>query len=336
MSGLEKLLRRSAARNPHSDSALAALEKDLERTFLEFPDGCTALDVYMCYRLMLGRPPDLPLETLRQRGAYSDLRGLSYGFVQSPEFQARWQTGGMKVPEVPVMAELKNFRLWFYLSDMVVGWGAVQGTYEGDLASAILDFVKPGMLCCDLGANIGYFSLLMAHAGAEVYAFEPFPKNYALLGRNVDENRLGERIKTHQAAVMEKSGKARLFVDHNESDYVAMFVSEQPGVPPTFRQLEIETVVLDQVIPAERKVECIKMDIEGSEPLALAGMKRILERDHPRIFFEFNTGAIREHGGKDPAEVLDTLKRNGYEIVTLAGQRFEYSGGDQLENLVAI
>ncbi len=320
-----------------TDQTTAAFEVDLKRVLAEFPAAATALDVLMCYRLMLGRRPEfLDIEKLRTRAAYNDITDLAFGFIRSEEFRNRWETTGRKVPEVPVMAQLERFKMWFYLGDRVVGWDAAVGLYEPELALAVESYVKPGMLCCDLGANIGYFSLLMASAHAQVYAFEPFPKNHAMLARNVSENHFGEQIKVFQAAVLDKSGPVRLFMDENESDYVAMFVSADGGSTSGFRHLEIEAVELDRVVPQDRKVSCIKMDIEGSEPLAVAGMRRILERDHPRIFFEFNTRAIREHADGDPGKFLETLQRNGYSIATLDGNTFSYSGGEHLENLVAM
>lgn len=317
---------------------------DLNRIMDEFPNQSTVLDVYMCYRLMLGRRPELKLDCLRKRADFNDLRDLTYGFIRAEEFRNRWETAGLEItgkldtnvlPEVPVMAQLTDFKLWFYLSDRIVGWGALQNVYESDLAAAIRGFVKPGMFCCDLGANIGYFSLMMAHAGADVYAFEPFPKNYVLLQRNIEENCFGGQIMAFQTAVTDKSGSSRLFVDSNESDYVAMFVPALGDSSEGFREVEIQTVELDQVVPKDRTVSCIKMDIEGSEPLAVRGMSRILSRDKPRIFFEFNSRAIHEHSGRKPAELLESLMQVGYRITTLSGESFVASNENELVNLVA-
>ena len=290
----------------------------------------------MCYRLLLGRPPEFHgVDQLEVRASQNNLNDLVYGFLRSEEFGRRWETAGFELPEVPVMANLEDFKLWFYLSDRIVGWGAVEGNYESDLVAAIRSFVRPGMLCCDLGANIGYFSMIMAHARAEVFAFEPFPKNFKLLTRNIAENHFDERVRAFPAAVTNHSGTSRLHVDCQESDNVGMFVSEGNGIVDGFRQLEIDTVELDSVVPEGHRVDCIKMDIEGSEPRALAGMKKILMRDKPRIFFEFNPQAIREHSKTDPAELLDDMRRFGYKITTVAGVDFVFTDALHVENLIA-
>ncbi len=290
----------------------------------------------MCHRLLFGRRSGFDsMRQFREIVDIADVRNLVYGILRSEEFRNYWETVGMQLPEVPVMAEVNGLKIWFYLSDRIVGWTAAQGAYESDLAGAIRDFVQPGMVCCDLGANLGYFSLLMAQAGTKVYAFEPFQKCFDLLERNVLANGYADRIKFFRAAVMDKAGTSTLCVDHNQSDYVAMFVPTAPDSAAPFRQLSIETVVLDDVIPATEKVGCIKMDIEGAEPLALRGMSRILQRDRPRIFFEFNPLCIERHSGVKPEELLTTLRDHGYKITALDGQPWSYDGSLQVPNLVA-
>ena len=150
------------------------------------------------------------------------------------------------------------------------------GTYEPDLQAAVAEFVRPGFVIYDLGANIGFVTLLFARAVGEsgyVYAFEPLPQNQERLQYNLELNRLQERVECIAAAVVDrqqvvefltgpshKMGKVQGSAGHEALTY---------GEP-----IAVQGISLDVFAGEAGRLppDLIKIDIEGGEALALPGM----------------------------------------------------------------
>lgn len=187
------------------------------------------------------------------------------------------------------------------------------GTYEPELQQAIKDWVKPGWVAYDVGANIGYISLMLARTVGEqgrVYAFEALPANAERLQQNVELN-AWSKVEVVQAAVAGAPGEVQFLVGPSggtgkaagsagrELDYVA--------------QIRVPAVVLDEFVykegnPAPRAV---KLDIEGGEVLALPGMRRLFHEHHPLVFLEL-------HGETAAQVAWETLTGAGYILRRMA------------------
>ena len=326
---------------------MGQFQQELQEILAEHPYRTTLLDVYFAYRLILGRPPESA--QICRHHSRTDLKALAATMLDSSEFRLTNPGGILRPPEIPVMAELSNgLRFYFYLSDRYVGWNMAVEDYDPPQAKVIAACLEAGSHCVDLGANIGPFTLQMAAqvgpSGA-VYAFEPFPKNFRLLQRNIEINGMHGWVKAFPYAVHSAPGKIRLFFDYTtQSDYWAVFASTQEQ-PPSFDSIEVEQVRLDDIIPEGEKIDFIKMDIEGSELAAVQGMRRILTTWRPRMAFEFNPRMLRSGGGADAGALLEDLRAIGYRIVPVEGYlagklaEFEYdpSCDDGLVvNLVAV
>jgi len=178
------------------------------------------------------------------------------------------------------------------------------GIYEPKETKLIKNIVKPTFTVIDIGAHIGYYTLIMARKAKIVYAFEPNPYNFELLKRNIEINRL-TNVRLYNKAVGNLNGKANLFISNLNSGmsrvYNSIYCEKEP--------LEIDMIRLDDIID---KVDFIKMDIEGSELGALNGMKKILENG-VILLMEFHPPSIREYGA-DPAEIYNLLTNLGYKI----------------------
>ncbi len=328
-------------RPPAVADLLPQFEQDLREIVRDFPARLTLLDVYSAYRLILGRPPE-SVDVCRHHAASSDPKTMVGVFLESPEF--RLSRTIPIAPEIPVMAERPDgMRIHFYLSDSHVGWALAAGEYDSSQAQLIRAHVRPGFHCLDLGANIGPFTLQMGAQvgpGGAVYAFEPYPKNFQLLQRNISANGMDRWVKAFPVAVHSEPGKIRLFFDNLTSfGYWAVFTSaeEQDG---SLGSIEVERVRLDDLIAADEKIDFIKMDIEGAEVAALKGMRRILTAWHPTISLEFNPLMLKTGGGVEPRAVLDQLRGLGYRLVQLdrllAGDSSEFEDSAICVNLVAL
>jgi FkbM family methyltransferase len=151
---------------------------------------------------------------------------------------------------------------------------SVREVYEPVETAFFQRHVEPGHTVVDVGANIGYYTLLFARAvgaSGRVYAFEPEPNNFAILRTNVEGN--GYRnVVLENAAVSDSSGTLDLFVNEtNLGDHQAYDAGEGR------KRVIVRSVSLDDYFAdlAER-IDFVKMDIQGFEAAALRGMKTLL------------------------------------------------------------
>jgi FkbM family methyltransferase len=190
----------------------------------------------------------------------------------------------------------------------------VYGTWEPFETQVFLSLLEKGMRVVDIGANIGYYTLLAARAVGQtgrVYAFEPTPRIYELLCQNVQANGFSNVV-TIQKAVANRSGTARLYLDRNNAVNRLSPALEREG------SVEVEVVTLDHYFAhSTAPIDVLKMDIEGSEPLALGGMADVLKRiPEIAIFTELNPFRISELGGTAEGYVA-ALRAQGFRIFFL-------------------
>jgi len=211
--------------------------------------------------------------------------------------------------EVEIAAgDLKGYKILLNLKAEKSRW---LGTYEPELAEAVRAFLKPGMTVYDVGANIGYVSLLLAHCvrpNGKVFAFEALPANAERIRRNVSLNALENRITLVEAAVADRGGEITFFVHQSvgmgKAAGSAGRREEQYQAEIKVPALSLDEFVYEQGHPAP---DAVKMDIEGGEVLALPGMKRILAEYHPLLFLEL-------HGPESEQAAWQSLTAAGYTL----------------------
>lgn len=174
--------------------------------------------------------------------------------------------------------------------------------------------VKSEMAVVDVGANIGYYTLLAASLVGEqgrVYAFEPDPVNYALLERNVQAN--GYRnVVCRQQAVSNKSGETKLFAgEYGVSHSLTASAVVDPNV-----SIKVATTTLDDFFQEQGwpHIDFIKMNIEGWEWFAIQGMTQILRRSKDlKMIVEFYPDLLQKIG-IEPAVFIKRLKDADFTI----------------------
>ena len=203
---------------------------------------------------------------------------------------------------------------------------ALRRTHEPATTHLFKESVRPGDVVVDLGANMGYFTLLAARlAGGEghVYAFEPEPTNFAHLTQNIELNAY-RNVTAYQKAVADRFGSTKLFIctydsgHHtiNQFDGIAAYAR---GRPVTSQWIEIETVPLDDFLgETARHVDVLKMDIEGAEALALDGMQRILRENRSlRVFAEFFPLLLSKMGSSPDAYARRLIHDFGFTVFAI-------------------
>lgn len=174
--------------------------------------------------------------------------------------------------------------------------------------------VKRGMTVVDVGANFGYYSVLLAElvgGGGRLIAVEPNPHAADLLNRSIELNGLSGRTQIEKVALgSSPEGWAPLYVPHNEPKN-ALLVSEN-FIPhaESGTVVKVPVTTLDH-LGSGSKVDFIKIDAEGAEEAIFEGMGDIIDRHQPVIVVEFNAARYADAGGfvDRLSEVYGTLRR---------------------------
>ncbi|MFK7889084.1 MAG: FkbM family methyltransferase [Gammaproteobacteria bacterium] len=173
---------------------------------------------------------------------------------------------------------------------------------------------RDGDIMIDIGANIGWYSVLFAQAcaatDAVVLSFEPDPENFSLLNENVRGNGLTERIFSEQLALSDNADGAtlHLFSGNNRGRHSLLPIH-------TGNTVEINTARLDDVLERqpelrERRPALVKIDIEGFELIALRGATATLTRC-PQVVLEYSPEFMRR-GELAPTDLLDLMYNAGF------------------------
>ena len=180
------------------------------------------------------------------------------------------------------------------------------GIIEPGLSRAFLDLVEPGAVVYDVGAHLGYYSLLAARLGADVHAFEPAPETLSLLRRNA-----GARVTIAPQGVWESAGSLELkdFGARHSAVNTFLFSKDETLSDPA-RTHTVEVTTIDDYVSDSGEVpDVIKIDAEGAELEVLRGARRTIERHRPIITIE-----VGDSGGPPQSrKVLDHAAALGYE-----------------------
>jgi FkbM family methyltransferase len=210
--------------------------------------------------------------------------------------------------EVKVAAgDLEGYRIQL---DMQIDKDYWLGTYEPELQAAIRDWVKQGSIVYDVGANIGYVSLLLAKAAGQhghVYAFEALPDNADRWRKNIFLNGMESRLSLYAGAVTNSSGTVQFLV--HSSGGMGKAVGSAGRDDTYQKEINIPGISLDEFVyrQGNPKPQIIKIDIEGGEVLALPGMRRVLAEAKPILLMEL-------HGPESSRVAWETLSSTGYDL----------------------
>jgi FkbM family methyltransferase len=275
----------------------------------------TAQGVRWAFRVILDRDADRAA-IARQLRANRTLADLRQRLLASQEFQQKsgrvLETGHSAL----AMVELEgHLRLWVDLADQDIGVPVVRGTFEPNELAFVRASVSPGSSVVDLGANIGFFTVVMAAAAGpqgRVHSFEPRPELADLLARSVHENDFTDRVVVERAAAGAEPGSLPLAHSRDRANLGSGFLVREGTNAPGWMALETVPVTTLDASALRRPVSFIKMDIEGAEPLAMAGAQKLLREDRPLILSELHQRQLEIVSGRSAAGFIQEMKEIGY------------------------
>lgn len=243
----------------------------------------------------------------------------------------RWVYRKLK-PKGVALTEVEGNKIYIDADDLGISRVIlIEGAWEKYETDCFKRIVKEGMVVVDIGALFGHYSLIaskLVGSTGLIYAFEPVPKHFDFLCKNIGINGCTNIIPV-QKAVSNSSGKVKIWVDKfniasatlleenalpvdkltPDECILPIYVSEKSGI-------EVETTSLDQFFERDmktRRINVIKMDVGGSEGLIMDGAKEILRQHSLRIFMEFWPEGLMNMG-TDPLQLLQKLRQYGFRI----------------------
>jgi FkbM family methyltransferase len=185
---------------------------------------------------------------------------------------------------------------------------SMNGFWESWITLAVARIIRPGWHCLDVGANHGYYTLLMADGcgpSGKVLAVEPNPDPVRRLIHTLDVNGVSSHVRVVEKAAADADG-----------DRVELFIAQNRGMNATLRgsgesRTElVETVTIDAVTRDWPRVDLVKIDVEGAEERVWRGMSSTLDSNPElTIILEVNTARY-----EDPPRFFDTIQQAGFRL----------------------
>jgi FkbM family methyltransferase len=289
-------------------------------------------DIFYCFRLLLGRNPNPEEWPGHSSRVGEDLENVVSSYVTSREFADRGLLKKTYQDHVE-LAHFPGFSLFASIDDLAVGNHVLIGrSYDPRIAAVLSRRVKPGMAVLDIGANIGYLTMLLASLVAPsglVVAVEPNPENIKLLEASRRVNGF-DQIVVIQAAAGRHTALLALNVSCSNGT-----TTELPSdLDAIFASRPVPCFALDAILPKDRQINLVKIDTEGAELNALIGLSQTIDRDRPVIVSEFSPTILPGISHCSGPEYLRFLIAKGYRIGVIEKDGSETDFGDDVEGVM--
>lgn len=208
-----------------------------------------------------------------------------------------------------------------YIDKFIYYWGE----WEPNETYTVMSLLNKGDIFIDIGANIGYFSLLAGNIvgrGGKVYSFEPVPATNEVLQKNASINNFSN-IKIFRYAAVDNN-RAIKIARRGKGDR-----SELNSMRPLDTEGEywsIEGKRVDEIVPSNLPIRLIKLDVEGAEFFALKGLEKILRLNNaPMVLCEVTDSFLRE---------LGSSAKELYQFMLDCGYKHTYRSSNKSLNLI--
>ncbi len=173
--------------------------------------------------------------------------------------------------------------------------------------------LKQNMVCVDLGSNIGYYAVIESNIIGEsgkIFAIEPSPVNFPILKLNL-ENQKKNNFSVYNIAIGDKNENME-FIISSKSNWSKIRMNDEK-INPKDKIIKIPVKTLDSFVKENniKKIDILRMDVEGFEYNIILGANRVLEKFKPKIFVEIHKMYL---GKEKTYKIFSDLKNKGYEI----------------------
>jgi FkbM family methyltransferase len=198
----------------------------------------------------------------------------------------------------------------------------LDGEWEASTTKALLDIVRPGMTVVDVGANIGWYTLLASSrvgSTGRVVSFEANARLVDLLRKSISVNGFFNLATVENKVVYSKAGPTSFKIFNQYLGSGSLFVSDETAIAyhDTLREVTVEAITLDDYFPPSQVINLIRVDAEGSEPHILRGAKRIIADNSDIIVMMEFAPAMINASVRNLDDFFDEIASYGLEIWTI-------------------
>ena len=232
----------------------------------------------------------------------------------------------MLSPGKPVLVKIRNSTVSLYVMPHDYGISRdlyYYGAREENACREYLRHIQPGQTVIEVGANIGYYTCLLAEkmqGRGRLFAIEPDDRNLELLKLNLRQNKMDHWVSVHSCAISNQAGEATLHIAAKSNLNTLVKTGEHAAVNQYLGEKKISIITLDDFLDQQGvphgDVGAIRMDIEGHEYEVFEGMKKTLAASANLILFlEIHADLITAARGRDGYHAfIDRLEGDGLEI----------------------
>lgn len=225
------------------------------------------------------------------------------------------------------LVELDGFKLYIMSDDYIGASIDREKVYEPHVTNIVRKTLSEGDTFLDVGANIGYFSMLassIVKSTGNVIAFEPNPQNQQLIYSSMIEN--SSNINLYPYAVSDTSSILRFTTVGSNGGVVTKHSQDQRFF------FYVQSVVMDETLKDVSRIDLIKIDIEAHEPYAMKGMENLLKKLRPKIITEFHPWALKLNNPESPEQFLHYIFGLNYKlsIIQGSGELLPVEGADDV------
>lgn len=269
--------------------------------------------VRLAYRLLLGREPESD-KVIKDHLSLGTLDELRHAMCNSLEFKSKMFQSNFGASKWVAAEVLERFVMWVDLHDRFVSQGCLNNNWEPNETAFFISKLGSGDCVLDIGANIGWFSLVAAkHIGANgcVHSFEPSPKTSHMLKRTISENDLRSIVQVWEYALSDRNDVFNLTCPINTDNPGGSFLSDKNSAAANHESTPVVAVRLDDLLP-DVAPDIIKIDVEGAEPRALLGARNAIMRSKPVILSELFPAQLINVSGMTAAQYISQMEEFGY------------------------
>jgi FkbM family methyltransferase len=283
--------------------------------------------VKLAFQLLLGRTvlgnTVEEEEAIKAHVGLKTIAELRRGIMSSPEFLGQMRRLANPTTKWVSTDVLGRFTMWLDLSDPYISSKCLDDNYEPSETKFVMSRLRAGDVVLDIGANIGWFSLVAARAIGRhgmVHAFEPRSEPAAMLKRTIADNDLRDQIIVWELALSDTWERARLGWSKDSMSTGDSFVLPDGPTPDHHEFAWVRSAILDELLP-DVTPDLIKIDVEGAEPRVLSGAKNAIKRKKPVIVSELLPYFLRVVSGVTAAQYIALLGELGYSCYLLEDGR---------------
>jgi len=219
--------------------------------------------------------------------------------------------------QIPEFIHVMGHKIYLAQNSLLSKQLVRYGIHEENETNLVKSKIKEGEIVVDIGANIGYYTLIFAKlvgTSGKVFAIEPEPHNFQLLQKNLKANSY-QNVTIEKKVISDKNGKMKFYISESNVGEHSIF----PLTRDHKSFIDVETETLDDYFHKkgiDKKISFVKIDVEGAEVAVLRGMSCILANENLKILIEYSPNFYRRFGEKSE-DLFKILIKNSFQIYSI-------------------